>query len=350
MGLTPEYRVLANAADITAAIALRLISLRFTDEAGIQSDVLELVLADNDPLMPIQVPPDGAELELFLGYDGQAQRMGLFVFDELEMAGWPGEMTIRARAAILDKSKSGKNQLQTQKSRTWAKDTKLADLVAKIAKEHSMEPAVSQSLKSITLPATYQTDESDLHFLTRIAKKYDAVVKPAGGKLVVAKNGESKSTTGEQLPPVTLTPGEVSSWRAVQSKRETAGQVVAYWHAVKNAKRKSVKVGTGEPVTRLKMWYPTQEMALSAARSELDRRTRAKKTLSITLPGRTDLQAEAPLTLAGFRDGVDGEWVITRVEHSLDKSTGYQCTIEAETPNASETPQTEEVEETGATA
>lgn len=342
LGITPQFRVVANSTDITAAIKSRLISLRLTDDTGVQSDVLEIVLADNDPLAPIAVPEAGAELELFLGYDGAAQRRGLFVFDEVELAGWPGEMVIRARSAILDKSKSGKAALQTQKSRNWAKDTKLADMVAKIAKEHGMQPAVSQSLQAITLPAIAQTDESDLHFLTRVGKKYDAVLKPSGGKLVLAKRGETKSTAGEQLPAVTLKPADVSRWRVVQSARETAGMVVAYYHAVKTAKRHEVKVGEGEPVTRLKMWYPTQAMALAAARSELDRRNRAKKTVSITLPGRAELQAEAPLTLAGFRDGVDGEWIITRVEHSLDKQSGYACTIEGEIPNDGEEPETED--------
>ena len=338
----PEFRLLANQADITATIQDRLVSLRFTDAAGLESDVLEIVLADHDPLQPIQMPPTGAELELFLGYDGLAQRMGLFVCDEVELAGWPGEMTIRARAAPFDTSKGGKQNLQTQKTRSWPKGTKLGDMAKKIAKEHGMEAAVAKSLASIALPHIDQADESDLHFLGRVAKKYDAVVKPAGGKLVLAKKGETKSVSGEQLPAVALVPTDVSRFRVVMSKRETAGMVVAYWHAVKQAKRNEVKVGQGEPVSRLKMYYPTKEMALAAARSELQRRERGKVTVSLTMPGRTDLVAEAPLTLAGFRDGVNGEWVITRVEHSLD-SGGYSCTVEAETPNSGDQANVEEV-------
>ena len=338
----PEFRLLANQADITATIQDRLVSLRFTDAAGLESDVLEIVLADHDPLQPIQMPPTGAELELFLGYDGLAQRMGLFVCDEVELAGWPGEMTIRARAAPFDVSKGGLANLQTQKTRSWSKGTLLGDVVRKIAKEHGMAPAVMDTLAKIALPHIDQADESDLHFLGRVAKKYDAVVKPAGGKLVLAKKGETKSVSGEQLPAVALVPTDVSRFRVVMSKRETAGMVVAYWHAVKQAKRNEVKVGQGEPVSRLKMYYPTKEMALAAARSELQRRERGKVTVSLTMPGRTDLVAEAPLTLAGFRDGVNGEWVITRVEHSLD-SGGYSCTVEAETPNSGDQANVEEV-------
>lgn len=337
----PQYKLLANKQDITALISDRLISLRYTDEAGMDSDMLEITLADHVPANPIQVPATGAELELFMGYDGQLDRIGLFVCDEVELAGWPGEMTIRGRAAPFDQSKSGKSNLQTQKTRSWAKGTKLGAMVKKIAKEHGLEPAVAESLAGIVLPHIDQADESDLHFLGRVAKKYDAIVKPAAGKLILAKTGSAKTVSGQSLPTVTLAPGEVSRWRVVMSKRETAGMVVAYWHAVKSAKRHEVKVGQGEPVKRLKMYYPTQEMALAAARSELDRRERRKVTVSLTLPGRTDLVAEGRVILAGFRDGVDGEWSITRAEHSMD-SGGFSTTVEAEQPNDGSTAEVED--------
>lgn len=331
-GLRPDYRIVANDIDITATVRDRLMSLRYTDEAGMQSDVLEITLADHLPDAPIRMPPTGAELALAIGYDGQLQHVGMFVVDELEMAGWPGEMTIRAHAAVQDKTPKGKASLRTQKSREWKKDTTLGDIVKKVAGEHGLQPVVGSGLASIKLPHTIQADESDLHFLVRMARKYDAVVKPADGKLVLAKKGETKSASGQDMPTITLRPQDCSKFRVSISKRETAGQVVAYWHAVKQAKRHEVKVGSGEPVKRLKMYYPTAEMALAAARSELDKRERAKATVSITLPGRTDLLAEGKLVLAGFREGVDGEWSITKVEHCFNES-GYVTTVEGEKPN-----------------
>lgn len=342
--MSPNYRLVANSNDITAIIKDRLVSLRFTDGTGYDSDMLEVVLADNDPDNPIQMPATGAELELFLGYDDAAERIGLFICDEIELSGWPAEMTIRARAAPFDLSKNGKTALQTQKSRSWPKATTLGAMVKKIAAEHGLEPAIAAKLASISLPHIDQNAESDLHFLARVAKKYDAVVKPAAGKLILAKKGEAKAVNGQSLPKVTLTQEEVSRWRLVRSKRETAGMVVAYWHVTKNAKRNEIRVGSGVPVMRLKMYYPTKEMAVAAARSELDRRERGQVKLSVTLPGRTDLIAEGRVVLSGFRDGVAGEWSITRAEHSMDRN-GYVTLIEAEKPNEGEIPEVEEVSE-----
>ena len=334
MGLTPNYRVVANSADITDAIAGRLSTMRFTDEAGVDSDALEIVLADTDPDNPIQMPPTGAELELFLGYDGASQRMGLFVVDEIELGGWPGEMTIRARAAPFLNSKGGKANLQTQKTRSWAKGTTLGAIVKKVASEHGMTGMCAASLASIALPHLDQSDESDLHFLLRVAKKYDGVVKPSNGKLVVAKRGETKSVSGEQLSTVTLTPSDVKGFRVTLARREDSGSVVASYHDAKKAKRHTVTVGTGEPVTRLRMQHSTKDMALAAAKAELAKRGRAKVKVSLVLEGDPAICAEAPLTLVGFRDGVPASLVITRVEHALDKSGGYVCSVEAELPNS----------------
>lgn len=327
----PEWRLLANQTDITATIRERLISLRYTDEAGIESDMLEIQLADHDPQHPLRLPPTGAELVLHLGYEGGLKKIGLFVADELELSGPPGVMTIRARAAPFDESKAGKSQLQTQKRRKWEAGKKLSDIVRTIAAEHKLQPVIAASMEHITLPQQDQIDESDINFLVRIGKKYDAIIKPAAGRLILAKAGESKSASGQKMPAVSLRPGDVSSWRMSLAKREHVGTVMAFWHATKAAKLNEVKVGSGEPVVRLKRYFPTEAMAMAATRSDLERRARRQATLSVTLPGRTDVVAEGQLVLAGFRDGVDGTWTVTRAEHSLDGS-GYVTSVEAEWP------------------
>lgn len=333
MGLRPTFRLTANSQDITARIADRFICLRLTDESGLQSDTLEVELSDHDPAQPIEMPATGAELELWLGYDGQAQRMVLFVVDEVELSGWPGVMTIRARAAAWESTPKGKADLQTQKVRSWPAGTTLGALVKKIALEHGLEPAVAPSLASIALPHIDQTEESDISFLVRVSKRYDAVVKPAGGKLILAKRGESKTVGGADLPAITLQPADVSGYRLTLARRESPGTVVAYWHSKRSAHRIEIKLGSGEPVRRLRHYYPTEAMARSAAQAELDKRARGEHKVSLTLPGRPDLLAEGRLVLQGFRAGVAGEWLITRVEHSLSPGEGYRCSVEGEKPN-----------------
>lgn len=329
MGLRPGFAVVANDANITTAILERFCSMTITDAVGFESDTLEISLAD-DPLNPIAMPPTGAELTVSLGYDGVLVNMGVFVVDEIEFSGWPAAMLIRGRASVQTESKGGKTSLLTQKSRSWKEGTTIADVVKKIASEHSMEPKVSDSIAKMKIPHTDQTDESDLSFLVRLSKRYDAVCKPSGGKLLFVKRGES------DLAPITVLGTECSTYNMTLSRRDSPGTVIAYWHSKKGAKKIEVKVGEGEPVRRLRHWYPDEATAKSAAQAELDARKRGEYRLSLSLPGNPLFSAEAPLIAAAFRPDVDGEWLACSVTHTLDKNTGYSCQIEAEKPNQSD--------------
>ena len=337
MNIKPAFRVIADSKDITDKIRERFRSLRLVDESGTESDTVEITLSDHLPGKPIAVPPRGAELEVFIGYDDSVQRKGLFVVDEIELAGVPGSMVIRARAATQEKSKSGKTDLQTQKTRSWAKGTTIGAMVKRIAGEHRLTPAVSAGLASIALPATDQSHESDMNLLSRIAKRYDAIAKPAGGALIFAKRGDSKSASGADLPRVTLTPKDGSNYRVTIASRESSGSVVAYYRDTRKAKRHQITVGDGDPVVRLRMSYADAVSAENAAKAKHRSTARAEKKLTFDFPGRPEMSAETVAVMDGFRPGVDGEWLIKRAEHYIG-SQGYRCTIECEQPNSAEGP------------
>lgn len=331
--IAPAFRITANDSDVTSAILSRFKWLRITDESGLQSDLLEIGLADHDPTQPIKIPPTGAELRVWLGYDGKPTTdKGLFVCDEIELQGPPDEMVLRARAATYDQTPKGKTDLQTQKVRDWPNGTKLGAMVTKIAKEHGMQAVVAASLASITLPHLAQTDESDLSFLVRVLRNYDTLVKPQAGKLIVAKRGDAKDAGGNDMPPIVVNRLQTSHHNMTKARREKPGTVVAYWHATKTAKRVEVNVGEGDPVTRIRHYFPTQAAAQQAAQAALDKRVRGEHKLRFSMVGDPALTAERPLTVTGFRDGINGDWIIKRVEHHID-SSGYRCEVEAEKPN-----------------
>ena len=94
------YKILAGQTDMNAAIHNRLLSLDLTDEAGYQSDSLEIRLDDRDG--KIKLPRRGVTLDVRLGFKevGLAE-MGLFTVDEVEVKGPPATLTVRARSADL---------------------------------------------------------------------------------------------------------------------------------------------------------------------------------------------------------------------------------------------------------
>ena len=322
MGLKPCFSVIANETDITSIISDLYEYISITDGTGYESDTCEISLID-DPIRPIELPKKGAELRIFMGYDLAMVDMGLFIVSEVSLSGPPEKMVIRGRAVPQLTSKNGITSLASQKTRSWPKDTSVSAVVTKIAREHGLDPFVSDAVAKIKLPHFDQSDESDLNFLLRIAKRYDVICKPAGGKLLFVKRGDI------DLPNLILAKEQVSDWEMTSSTSDSAGTVIAYWHDKKGAKRKEVKVGDGEPVKRLRHSYQDEKSAYAAAQASLDQSRRSEERLSLNLPGNPEISAEKPLTLINFREGIAGDWIIEQATHSIDKGVGFKTSLQA---------------------
>ena len=341
MGLTdfrPVCRIRVNGGDVTDLFLQRNAALSLTDVAGIESDTCEIVLTDHIPLLPIDIPPAGAEIEIALGYLAAASVMGVYIADEVEVSGPPGQMRITGYAAAFGASDGGKNPLTEAKTRSWPEGTTVGAMVAKIADESGFRPAATEKAAAVALPHIDQIDESDANLLTRVAREFGLRFKPGGGALVVYMPGESVSATGEALPRVALGPRDVTRWSMRIARREASATVVAQYRDFGQTEPKEVRIeGKAEgvdgvaQVTRLRRIYPTEAAAKAAAEAEAKRGARAVKTLSVQLPGRADLMAEGRAVLSGFRPGVDGEWLVTTVTHSMG-SGGWSSSFEAELP------------------
>jgi phage protein D len=345
----PTYRVVVNGEDITAAVSPRLVSLTIKDEAGIKSDTVELVLSDHLPGQRLEIPPTGAEIEVSIGYAGAARDMGLFIADEITVEGPPDVMRLRGSASVHGRSSSGKLALTAQRSRSWPAGTLLGDLVDTIAREHGLIAAVAATIASIVLPHIDQIAESDINLITRIALEHDALAKPAGGRLVVVVRGESLTASGAPLPSRQIEPHQVTRWAMTGKLRDLAGTVVATYQDVAGGGPGEVSIappstsiaGAGArgdeilaeatQTRRLRRTYPNEAAARLAATAAGKAAKREALQLSVSLPGDPDLIAEGRLTLAGFRPGVDRQWVIKSVSHVIDAS-GYRCSVTAELP------------------
>lgn len=319
--MTPDYQILADRQDITAAIADRLLSLRVTDESGIQSDMLELRMDDRD--RKIRLPRTGAELELNLGYiETGLRRIGLYTVDEVSIEGPPDTLIIRARAADFRQS------LKAQRTQSWEL-VSLSDIVSTIASRHGLAPIIADTLKQSMIEHVDQTDESDLHFLTRLGKAYGAIAKPAEGRLLFVPEGEAKTASGKSIPAVTLNRDQLTRWRFSYVDREKYQAVIAHWHNAKTGKKEPVRIGpdSAEPAFTLRGNHPDAEAAKVAAEAKLKALKRGTSSGSVTLAGDMRLMAEGKLVLSGFGKTPDGEWSIQRVEHSLN-SSGLITSIE----------------------
>jgi uncharacterized protein len=220
--MTPAWQILADGTDVTSNFSDRLVELTVTDHEGMKSDSCEIVVDDRDGILA--VPRKGTLLSIAMGYrETGLVPMGLFTVDEAELTGFPRRMRISASAADL------RDKLKSQRSKAYENKT-LGTIVSEIAGRHGLSAAVGSSLKGFNYPFLGQSEESDLHFLTRLARKHDALFKVAGGKLLFMRRGEALSASGQALGTVTITGDRVTQYSATLQDRPAHKKSKAtYW-------------------------------------------------------------------------------------------------------------------------
>lgn len=321
---TPAVRIVLDGKDITPRLLdkagkKRLVSLTVTDEAGVKSDAVELVI-DNRDSFP--APPKGSIMQVWLGYEPSPVYMGKFRVDEWTKSGPPNILTVSAKAAELT------TEIKGHKTRSHHATT-LGAIVRKIAGEHGLGVTIDSALASRTIEHIDQQTESDLNFLSRLAKRNGAVFKLADGKVIFAKKGSKTKPSGTAKGSHTLKPGDVATWSVTESERGGFTCVKAQWHDHDEGKRKSVTSGSGKPVHRLKHVYRTEAEAKAAAAGAMGDLKRGKREGSIHMTGNPALFAEADVTLSGFDKDADGTYTAKSVTHSFS-SGGYTTDVSLE--------------------
>jgi phage protein D len=345
--MKPAFRVTSSGNDITQQISDRLLSIRVQDQAGQQSDTLEITLDDRGQALPL--PEEKAELKVALGYShggNVPQEMGTYVIDEVELSYPPATVKIRAKAMELSGS------FKQPKTRSWHEQT-IGQIVATIAGDHRLRPQVHPNYQGRMIDHLDQTEESDAHFLTRLAGLHGATSKPAEGMLVFIPQGAGVSASGQQLPPAILERSECSDYRATVKNRGSYAKVITKFTDRETGTEQTVEVavpatnasfslmdallgavfgssGSGSPdeagVYRDRRLFPSREEALEAARAKGVQLASGTVTIDLTCAGRPDIFAERPLTLTGFRDPLNSTWVIQSVSHEYS-GRGYSTKI-----------------------
>lgn len=322
--MTPAFRILADKKDITQVIAANLVRLSHHDQRGFEADTLSIVIADD---FSLELPRKGVTLDLHIGWSGLALvERGSFVVDEVAQEDQgDGDMII-----IDCKSADMRDDLKSQKTRSWD-DTTLGVVMTDIAASHSLKLSMSDGLKAKTLAHEDQTGESDLHFVTRLAKRYDAQAKVSNGYLVITGRNEGLTASGSQLPAVNIQRqrGDTHHYRASDrgSMTQTGGTIETLYRDTVTGVTHKVAVGGGTPVRQLNNTvYGSQQAALDAAKGALSYRTSQQELITLELAVAVpDLFSEMPVVLSGWRSEINGGgWSVDRIDTILDEDGLYQ--------------------------
>jgi len=328
---TPAVKVSLDGKDLTDRVWPLLEGLSVTSCRTDEADQLDLVIIDPDGKLAL--PRRGVTLNVQIGWqDTGLSDLGTFTVDEVEHAGPPDRITITARSVAVSTA------MRELKDRSWHQ-VQLHDIIGALAGAHGLSYSVAPALANLAVDHLDQTRESDLHLLTRLGKRYDAVATVKAGKLLFMPIGAGKSASGVTLPAMTIQRRDGDSHRFHQADRDSYTGVRAYWYSPNSAKRHSVLAGhtskpgeQGTSVKVLRTTYATEDDAVDAAKSELQRIARGVATLEHTLAqGRADLYPELPVKAVGFRPEIDQvDWLIAKITHRLDQG-GFVTLLELET-------------------
>jgi phage protein D len=320
--MQPTFRIVADGADITALINDRLLLLRTTDKPGMDSDEFELRIDDRDAA--VALPARGARIEVYLGYMGQAlARLGRYTVDEIEVSSPPRTMVIRGKASGM--RGSGK----TTRSGSW-EGVPLSQIVRDIAARNGWAPACPVQTK---VDRVDQRNESDFNFITRLAKQYDCTAKVADGKLLVLPREASQGASGKAFGVVTITLADVSRWQFRLGDRSAQKSVKTQHQDKKTGKLVVVELGNDDAPSGLpgvhtdRHIYPNKSAAEQAAKAKLAAFNRTTASVRLQMPGRTDLFAERLINAQGFKQGLDGQYLVDSVEQTFDAS-GWSTAVE----------------------
>lgn len=307
----PIWRVTLEDKDMTSKLEPRLVDLSITESRGGEADQLNIVLTDHDG--KLEVPARGVVLRVFLGWEASGLvDKGTFQIDEVAYDGPPDKITLRGRSADMTSS------LRTRTERSFH-DTTIEEIVSTIATSHQLTPVIGNGFANVKVAHIDQTNESDLNFLNRLGKRYDAVATMKDGKLLFMPIAPGCTASGQEMPTFLLSREDGDGFRFNVSERESYTEVRAYWQDKGQGKRRSVAAGVAGNTKCMREIFASEADALENVNAEWQRIQRGKVSLQFDLAyGRPDLSPQVKVQFPEMKAPMGSIiWLLSRVTHKL---------------------------------
>lgn len=324
--MKPRVEVTVDGVPMAGHFYDRLISLTVTDEEGLKSDKVDIEL-DDGPDNFLAIPRKGSMITVKMGYGDSLISKGTFTVDKIDLACLPYKMSISGKAADL---RSGK--LKERQERGWD-DAKLGDIISQVASESGLTPAIDKDLAEYVYPWIGQQDESNIHFVRRLAERHNGLFAIKQNRLLFTRLGSGLSASGSPIGSVILTPEriKVGTMKVSLPDRTKYSKVVAYYQDSNKAERIEIEAdgdADGDSIYRIPEPFSSPDEADKAAQAKVKELQRGEGSVSVSVIGDPGIDAGLPLLFVDVRPGVDGvPFIIKTAVSKYSKTAGYEVDI-----------------------
>ncbi len=338
----PSYELRSENKKLNNFLHNRVLSLSITDHLDTYIDELTLSFDNrsfNDLFIP---PPDfGKDLNLKLGYSPSLKNMGNFYIDSWNVSTPPATINITAKSINLLLG------FFDQKTEIWQgsenKKKPIAQVIKTIAKNYQLATEISESYEKKTIEE-YQYVESDINFISRLAKQYNAYFKIKQNKIFF-KEYDSLRKNKKTTAYVKLNVNNIMSYQVQKQEADNYTSVHANWYDYETASlsletypsdsaspeksAKPIKTVTPEKIFTIRKIFPFKGEAQSAAEAKYWLLNRNKEILNVKSVGDIDLSTGKTLQISKLQKEIDGSnWIMQHVNHNFD-SSGFTSSINA---------------------
>ena len=324
----PDYLIKYEGKDITADLKYSLLGISYTDYLGGQSDELQVSFEDTDGRwLRTWYPEQGDALSLSVGdqFTGMVS-WGSFEIAEIEYEHPPSTVTIKALSTGITRAN------RTLQPKAYEKTT-LDKIVRTIAAR--LKLSVTGTVAKIDIERVTQYQESDVEFLTRLAREYGHTFKIVDKTLVFQANVE----LAKQEPVAVLNPADIKRIRLRDLIKGVPDEAVVTGYDAKKKTTRKVRRKAKPLRAKSKRATTTDTLKIVANRGEsnqqmaaradaaLDEAQQSQVAGSFSMVGNVKLVSGQVVQLKGFGK-FSGKYLVKRAHHDIKKSSGYGAELE----------------------
>ena len=309
--------------NVTGDVSRYLSKITYTDKEEEESDDVSLTFEDTSAIWQSgYYPEQGDTLQVKLGTPGNMLDCGLFEIDEIELELSPDTLTVKGIATAITQS------LRTRNSKAFEKQS-LRKIAQYFADKHQLKLiGKTGELQKIEIGRKTQDNQTDISFLTSLAKEYGLIFSVRGDRLVFMDEEE----LDKQDSILTIDRSQMSKARfrdktsqtfssAVISKRNVKTNKVVRWKIEPSGKEGEQDVLVINGSTE------NDGQAKAKTESSLKKKNNEKVTGSFSVPGNPQLVAGVNIELTGI-GAFSGKWHIVSSTHTIDTNGGYITDVE----------------------